>query len=205
MVAPASRLQWIVLGATLGCAMAVMSGCSPIETQHKLSAEPSAGEWQPTRSKEEQRNLEISATAIAARGGPQQGPFDPPTPRPGPSPTPLPIGRPAAAGIISEGKASGPWRGIIVGDIWYQTEGAKRAVVAGARRTDPDQGIVIVADANGDSGVYETPTRSGSLRIVDVNGERLELSSNDGAIFLFDVPTRQFVTSPDPLAHSVAE
>jgi hypothetical protein len=71
------------------------------------------------------------------------------------------------------------------------------AVYAGAVRHDPSQGIVVVLMAKirtGKDGYYPTSTRAGSVRVVGAVGERLRLMATSGAQFVFDVPTRQYVS-----------
>jgi hypothetical protein len=73
------------------------------------------------------------------------------------------------------------------------------AVYAGYDTEDPDQGVVIVSrfgpNALIDESWNDTPTKSGSVRIVDAVGERLILNSDGGETFYFDVPGDRFVNS----------
>ncbi len=71
-------------------------------------------------------------------------------------------------------------------------------------REDPQQGIIGVLYLEHDSGtfisgpdLYLTPLRAGAVQVIDAVGERLTLRAEDGTLFTFDIPTRQWVT-PDP-------
>jgi hypothetical protein len=97
----------------------------------------------------------------------------------------------------------------VITSMWYAETGDTRLIAyAGALRDNPgtqvsaSQGVVIIvvqttqgAGLPG-SGTYTSPGKTGPLRIVDANGERLVLESESGATLYFDVPTRQFVSTP---------
>ena len=156
------------------------------------------------------RTLEASVeqTRVAALKTPQ-----PPL---GPSPapvttTPAPIPRrPAGAGnIVTDFVPPFPAMSYVITSLWYEDAGNQRIFVyAGALRDNPgtnapaSQGVVIVVvqtldgGAQPGDGTYRAPGRTGPLRIVDANGERLALQSDSGARYYFDVATRQFVASP---------
>ena len=150
----------------------------------------------------------IEQTRVAASLKPQ--------PPPGPSPvpaadTPAPIPRrPAGAGnIVTDFVPPFPAMTHIITSMWYAETGDTRLIVyAGALRDNPgaeasaSQGVVIVVvqtlQGTGlpGGGTYPAPGKSGPLRIVDANGERLALQSENGATLYFDVPTHQFVSTP---------
>ena len=74
-------------------------------------------------------------------------------------------------------------------------------VWAGAAGDDPKQGVVVTAylpiagtRSPLPGGAYKTPTKSGSLHIVDADGMRLKLVSKSGATFYFDVAAAKFVS-----------
>jgi len=89
---------------------------------------------------------------------------------------------------------------------WVEQVGnAGIAVYAGASRSDPTQGVVVVSVEGKDpltrppaglvGGTYPTPTRAGAVHVVDATGERLTLAAANGATFIFDVPSRSYVAA----------
>jgi hypothetical protein len=80
------------------------------------------------------------------------------------------------------------WAGSINGVFAY--------VVAGAHQSDPDGGVVEVTRQYQNAAYvrfFDTPTRSGSVRIMAESNHRLTLQSTDGTTFYFDVPSESFV------------
>lgn len=70
-------------------------------------------------------------------------------------------------------------------------------VEAGALRTDPTQGIVLVMidGANRNfQGVkqYKTPAKHGEVRVIGYNGFNLKLQAKDGTKWTFNVPSGKF-------------
>ena len=135
----------------------------------------------------------------------------------GPQPTPMPeqingpSGTPAGAGILTE---FGSPRAFYMdqfrghGHAWFQRVGhLDIAVYAGYDTEDPDQGVVIVTrfGPNGliDESWNDTPTKSGSVRIVDAVDERLIFSSEGGETFYFDVPGDQFTDSLNEIVPTI--
>lgn len=135
----------------------------------------------------------------------------------GPQPTPMPeqiygpSGTPMGTGILTE---FGSPRAFYMdqfrghGHAWFQRVGhLEIAVYAGYDTEDPDQGVVIVSrfGPNGliDESWNDTPTKSGSVWIVDAVGERLILSSEGGETFYFDVPGDQFTDSLDEIVPTI--
>lgn len=100
----------------------------------------------------------------------------------------------------------------LIENQWWETIGSQWIrVYAGAQRGDgandlpkPWQGMVFVSvlGLDGtmlpDGGSYKTPKKVGSVKIVDAQGQRLVLKAEDGTLFYFDVPTRQFVSGLAP-------
>lgn len=110
--------------------------------------------------------------------------------------------RPAGGGTIVESQqAPLPGQLFSIANYWYTTQGSQvTQVFAGADRRDPTQGVVVVIiPGNGQPAppyqVYRTPTKSGSVRVVDAQGQRLTLRTDSGITITFDVLARQF-TSP---------
>jgi len=67
-------------------------------------------------------------------------------------------------------------------------------VFAGAGRKDPEQGILIVETENPlRFRFYNTPQKSGSVKIIDFKGFQLVLQAENEEIFYFDVPGQQFI------------
>ena len=59
---------------------------------------------------------------------------------------------------------------------------------------------VITQSVGTSFGSYRTPRRVGPIRVTDAVGERLTLHADEGTLFYFDVPTRQWVTpGPSPV------
>lgn len=68
------------------------------------------------------------------------------------------------------------------------------AVFAGAGRVDPAQGILIVETENPlRFRFYNTPQKSGAVKIIDFKGFQLVLQAENKDIFYFDVPGQQFI------------
>ena len=84
------------------------------------------------------------------------------------------------------------WQGVVDGE--YVT------IWAGALTKTPDQGILLIwrTYANRDhsrDARYLTPEKAGSIRIAEVQANRLILNTEDGHVFYFDVPGERFVAS----------
>ncbi|MBI5034981.1 MAG: hypothetical protein HZB51_31020 [Chloroflexi bacterium] len=139
-------------------------------------------------------------------------------PQPPPGPTPVPI-TPTSAPIVRQPSGGGfivadfvspfPAMSHVITNMWYEENASQRSIVyAGGLRDEPgvttaaSQGVVIVQVETLDheplpgGGTFSTPTKVGVVTIVNARGERLMLQSINGTIFYFDVPTRQFVSSP---------
>jgi len=73
-------------------------------------------------------------------------------------------------------------------------------IYAGSLLDHPEQGaiaILITLPYRNFSEKVLTPTKHGGVRVVAEQNNRLTLVANDGTIFYFDVPARQFVDSMD--------
>ncbi len=169
-----------------------------------ISASP-PGTYPPAK-----QTLEASAeqTRVAASSKPQ--------PPPGPSPVPATSApasiprHPAGTGnIVTDFVPPFPAMSHVITSMWYEDIGVTRIIVyAGALRDNPgadasaSRGVVIVVvqtmegAALPGGGTYLAPAKTGPLHIVDANGERLVLQSDNGAMLYFDVSTRQFTSSP---------
>ncbi len=112
--------------------------------------------------------------------------------------------RTAGAGIIVEsGQAPFPAMMYLFENQWYAQVGNEYVNVwTGAEGSDPSQGVVVVAylpvpgtNTTPRPGArYLTPSKAGSVRIVDADGMRLKLVAKNGASFTFDVASGKFVS-----------
>ena len=90
-----------------------------------------------------------------------------------------------------------PWEGSMV-NHWQDTVGSEYVLVsAGVRAEDPAQGLVMVVRVSGDRlnfsrNFYQTPTKSGEVKLTGANGTDLVLQAADGSQITFDVLTSQF-------------
>lgn len=147
----------------------------------------------------------VSARLTVVRPGPKNSP--PPTPPPYIAPAYIPHRALGNGTVLEEGNSMFPGH-YLIENQWWETVGDQWIrVYAGAQRGDglndlpkPWQGILFVSPATLDGtflpggGMYKTPKKVGSVKIVDGQGERLVLKAEDGTLFYFDVPTRQFVS-----------
>lgn len=126
--------------------------------------------------------------------------------------------RKAGIGTIVEYRSSRVPSHYISENFWYAEIGGKLIVVSPvARRADIDgtelprpwQAEVWVRISTPDEskdfegGIFPIPVKSGRIKVVDARGQRLVMQAENGMVFYFDVPTRQFVTSldsPTPIA-----
>lgn len=109
-----------------------------------------------------------------------------------------PVGTPAGVGVITNDFIRLP--DTIINNAWYETTGNNSAMVyAGAKKTNPSQGIIGVerfsSSGNAVTHWYLAPTNAGAVTIVGAQGERLTLSSRSGLTLYFDVPSESFVSS----------
>lgn len=139
--------------------------------------------------------VDIEATYTAFQsGGENPPPTAPKDPTLAPAP-PTVEAIPFSTGIFEGGEGAFYSGDVTIQNYWQNiVNGETVQVFAGSLYEDPEQGLVIVLGSS-PSGRYYTPTRVGSLRIVDESGLRLTLVSTHGATFYFDIPTHQFVDS----------
>lgn len=79
-----------------------------------------------------------------------------------------------------------------------QVNGFWASVVAGARQSDPEQGVIFTAWEFPNAAIWQfmnTPTKAGSVKISSEENYRLTLEATDGTIFYFDIPSQSFVNS----------
>lgn len=128
------------------------------------------------------------------------------------------IHKKAGAGTIVEYRSPRVPSYYISENYWYAEIGGKlivvspvvrRADIDGAELPRPWQGEVWVSVTTPDEskefegGIFPIPVKSGRIRIVDARGQRLAMQAENGMVFYFDVPTRQFVSSLDPTTPTV--
>lgn len=92
----------------------------------------------------------------------------------------------------SVAKINNRWQGVVGSEII--------TIWAGALAEDPEQGVLYIQRHSMSrkfisGGRYLTLEKAGSIRIVDVQENRLILNTEDGHIFYFDVPGERFVAS----------
>jgi hypothetical protein len=97
-------------------------------------------------------------------------------------------------------------RSFVHTNTWYEKSGDRFIYVKGGVKIDPSPDRthsavdVTVSDLAGnwlaEGGIYEAPVRAGELTILDAQGELLVLSTPDGQLLFFDVPSRKYLT-PD--------
>jgi hypothetical protein len=110
--------------------------------------------------------------------------------------SPLPHRSAGSGTIVESGQAPFPASMYTFGNRWFEgTRDGDLVVYAGAARDDPAQGLVavrLIGGAVGPATVYRTPVRSGAVRIVGAEGNRLTLVASNGARLVFDVSSRSF-------------
>ena len=114
------------------------------------------------------------------------------TPSPLPSISGIFEGQPGGFFHSFEAKIENHWRGVINGNDVY--------VLAGAWVKDPSQGFIAVRifpPTGFPSGaIYQSPNKTGALRIQDFRGFRLIIKqANDNNLLYFDIPSQMFVSS----------
>jgi hypothetical protein len=110
------------------------------------------------------------------------------------------IPHPAGAGEIIDSPLGIPGtRDEVISNDWVeQTSTRIIEVYAGGLRSDPQQGIVVVAIWDGthaqwlSGGLFLTPRKDGDVRVVGATGQELLLSAADGASLTFDAATQTF-------------
>ena len=119
---------------------------------------------------------------------------------------------PAGAGWISNAQGPRPFPLIAnIYNFWVERTDDQRIIVyAGSLSDNAAQGAVLIQRLNAlgpidaEPEIYTALLQAGGLRLVDAVGERLTLRADDGTLFYFDVPTRQWVT-PDPTPASSSD
>lgn len=94
----------------------------------------------------------------------------------------------------------------IITNAWQDmVDGEYVLVFAGTLADNPEQGVIIVyTNSHHQFRQYLTPTKSGTISIVDTNGLRLIIHSSEyDLIYYFDVPAQKFVNSLDAIVPTV--
>jgi len=130
-------------------------------------------------------------------------------------PRPVETLPPITPGIIDKPE---PRTSMLFVNRWLGYIGDQAVVVyAGSRRYDHTQGLVYVERLNRDrtpisTNRYETSAKAGPLEVVSVEGARVELLTENGEAYVFDLETNQLIeptgtpppATPEPSASSVA-
>lgn len=121
--------------------------------------------------------------------------------------------RPAGEGIIIETNFSRLHSNYRIENQWVaKADGKLMMVYAGGRQKEPGERtpddlalwhgvlVVTVADAQGkilpaEGGEYPTPSNVGPVRIGDVKGNDIILATREGTTFVFDIATRQYIST----------
>lgn len=144
-----------------------------------------------------------SLTALALDPPPPAYSIPNATPVSWPTP-PVPM-RTAGAGVLDDEAGGGEYsQQIRMVNAWWENLPGQRSlvVIAGTAGGEGDvpQGAILVVLQDitthtkiGDPTIYLAPTNNRYVRVIDAVGERLTLRSEDGTLFYFNLPTRQWV------------
>ncbi len=111
----------------------------------------------------------------------------------------------AGAGIIIQTDYCGLYKLITTRNVWRETASNTTTMVCAGNTyisAQHAQLLVVLVNATTDivlqdPALYDAPSQAESVEIIDAVGERLTLRADDGTLFYFDVPTRQWV-NPTP-------
>lgn len=79
-----------------------------------------------------------------------------------------------------------------------QTEKKHMFILAGSLVEDPDQGVIYIRnDDNRTLEKYKTPNKDGSLKIKNVDKNRVSLETKKGKKYFFDMEKKKFVDEMD--------
>jgi hypothetical protein len=178
----------IILLATIGTSTA-SPDCRPCEV--------STDQWSqlpPEKQKLLQREEQQYQEALS-QGGPSPNVANPKSAATAPTSAPQPW--PEGVFDIQQAPLSQDY---VIENQWQANLDGHVQVYAGSLNSDPSQGLVVVLVTSADltpgmPEAYRTATKSGPLRIIASNGQRLSLVSRTGALFAFDVPARRFVSA----------
>ena len=121
-------------------------------------------------------------------------------------PTPVRRGRPADVQEVRPTSTPGisdtafnGIKGIRIANVWNgPVDGIWTKIHAGSEEADRSQGLLYFRAANvmeAPIEVYRTPTQNGIVKIIAEQNEQLTLEAEDGTLFVFDIPSREFVDS----------
>ena len=164
----------------------------------------------PARQAQRQQDARFDAAlATAVALNPLPPGYDPrseltpaPTVQPFPTEPPPPHHATGNGDIYDAGGAENPTANMIsTVNFWAGSlAGQKVLLYAGNVKELPTQGAIVLAiwppsGANSEisTEAYVSPTQAGPLHVIDVTGTRVTLLSDQGARFVFDLPTRQWV------------
>ena len=113
----------------------------------------------------------------------------------------------AGAGIIVQTGYCGLYKLITTRNLWRETTSSTSTIVCAGNTYDSSQHaqlLVMIVDASTHAvlqgpDLYDTPAQAESVELIDAVGERLTLRADNGTLFTFDVPTRQWgMPTPSP-------
>jgi hypothetical protein len=119
------------------------------------------------------------------------------------------VNPPRPTGIFDNNDSSFLAHGYAIQNDWQQNvNGTWMQAYAGSLVSDPSQGVVLVVLAWTDrpqGAVVTTPTKSGSVKIVAEQNNRLTLQSDSGTVYYFDVLGMAFTPSLTEIVPTVTQ
>jgi hypothetical protein len=123
----------------------------------------------------------------------------------------VPIHRVAGAGnIIESGNTPFHVEGYDFENYWTETGTSIVTVMAGSKQDNIEMGALVLVISSPDDKntiaeetAYLTSIEGGAIRVVKVDGEILTLVSEDGLVYVFDVVSRQFLSTPNGSADPI--
>jgi hypothetical protein len=119
-----------------------------------------------------------------------------------------PVSTPAGDGYIVDSlHISGPdyYHEFHVVNYWFKENGLKNIILyAGVDGQDSEQGTIYVSNSSLHTvDRYDTPVKSGWVKVVDAYGQVVVLESKYGLTFYFNLPGRSFVAYPGDVVPTV--
>ncbi|MEM8530937.1 MAG: hypothetical protein AAGF95_08850 [Chloroflexota bacterium] len=121
-------------------------------------------------------------------------------------PTPVRRGRPADVQEVRPTSTPGisdtafnGIKGIRIANVWTgPVDEIWTKIHAGSEEADRSQGLLYframdLTETPIEVEVYRTPTQNGIVKIIAKENEQLTLEAEDGTLFVFDIPSREFV------------
>jgi hypothetical protein len=149
--------------------------------------------------------IQVARKTVTAMMHITPAPEPPSTPEPPLTPYPGPRTETAGAGAIVYNNFCGTDKLISARNKWREYIGTRILTVCAGRtylnpQAGPQQGALLIEDYDKQTNtiltgpdLYTVPIEVAWVEVVDAVGERLTLEADTGALFYFDVPTRQWV------------